>query len=66
MEFHIVGRDATCVFKKTKWISNSRGIAGALDWWCSNHNGGRPHQHLHLIEGIAKRAAAYPPRLVHA
>eukprot|EP00972_Heterocapsa_arctica_P098001 14459057-Heterocapsa_arctica.AAC.1 len=55
MELHIVGLDATCVLEKTKWITNSREIAGALDR-CRNHDGGPPHQHLHLIGGIAKRA----------
>jgi len=66
MEFHIPGRENSVVFKETKWVTNSRQIAKALDWWCGNKEGGVPHRHLHLVGGIAKRAAAYPPRLVRA
>lgn len=66
MQFHVDGRDESYVFKKTRWVTNSRTIAEALDQWCVNHTGGPPHRHLHLIGGIARQAAAYPPRLVHA
>ena len=53
--------------KRTKWVTNSPCLAKALDVRCSNALGTEPlHVHLHLINGLAKQAAKYPPKLVRA
>ena len=55
------------VYKKTRFVTNSRFLAELLDNWCKNEVQGKEvHRHLHLIGGIAKRAAAYPPKMVAA
>ena len=53
--------------KRTKWVTNSPVLAKTLDVRCSNELGTEPlHVHLHLINGLAKQAAKYPPKLVRA
>lgn len=55
------------VHKRSRWVTNCRFLAKALDQWCSNQTGSRPwHRHLTLVGGLAKLAAAYPPKLVSA
>ena len=61
------------VFKRTRWVTNSRVLASILDGRCSNQTGhgnrtgAEPeHRHLTLIGGCAAMAAVYPPRLVAA
>ena len=49
------------VKKDTKYITNSEEIAKVLDGCC---NGG--HRHVHLINGRAKFAQKYPPKMVAA
>lgn len=59
------GREEMLANKPTKYVTNSRVIAQALDRWCSNKLGITPfHQHVELVGGIAHFAAAYPPELV--
>ena len=47
--------------KETGWLTNSRELAELLGGECSNKA-----RHVHLIGGIAKQAARYPPALVKA
>ena len=55
------------VFKRTRWVTNSRVLASILDGRCSNQTGVEPeHRHLTLIGGCAAMAAVYPPKLVAA
>ena len=55
------------VRKETGWLTNSRELAQLLEGECSNKAGKDPwHRHVHLIGGIAKQAARYPPALVKA
>ena len=55
------------VRKETGWLTNSRELAELLEGECSNKAGKDPwHRHVHLIGGIAKQAARYPPALVKA
>ena len=52
------------VRKETGWLTNSRELAELLEGECSNKAGKHPwHRHVHLIGGIAKQAARYPPAL---
>ena len=53
------------VKKQTRWLTNSPVLAAALEGCCSNSQGKVWHRHVHLIDGRAKAAQVYPPRLVH-
>ena len=57
------------VRKETGWLTNSPELAATLGGHCSNFNnnsGARRewHRHVHLINGRARQAQVYPPRLV--
>ena len=55
------------VRKETGWMTNDAGLARVLQGVCSNESGKGPwHRHIHLIGGIARQAAVYPPQLVKA
>ena len=55
------------VRKETGWMTNHPGLAELLQTECTNETGGAPwHRHIHLIGGIARQAAQYPPKLVRA
>ncbi|CAK9017766.1 Retrovirus-related Pol polyprotein from transposon TNT 1-94 [Durusdinium trenchii] len=49
------------VRKETRYLTNSVAIAAALSGQC---NGG--HRHVHLVNGRARQAQKYPPRMVAA
>jgi len=66
LEVNAPGRGTGVCYKRTKWVTNSRKLAEALDGWCTNQTGGPYHVHMQLIGGIAHQAAAYPPKLVKA
>ena len=53
------------VKKQTRWLTNSPVLAEALTGCCSNNLGKSWHRHVHLIDGRAKGAQVYPPKLVH-
>ena len=50
--------------KQTRWLTNSPVLAEALTGCCSNSLGKTCHRHVHLIDGRAKGAQVYPPKLV--
>ena len=53
--------------KTTGWLTNSLYSAKALACFqCPNRQGFHVHDHLQLVDGKAKHAAAYPVRLVTA
>ena len=56
------------VRKDTGWLTNSPALRDILEGGCSNK--GKPvkdwHRHVHLINGRARAAQVYPPRLVRA
>ena len=55
------------VRKETGWMTNGEGLARVLKGVCSNESGKGPwHRRIHLIGGIARQAAVYPPQLVKA
>ena len=54
------------VRKETGWMTNSPVLAEILEGVCTNETGGPWHRHVHLIGGIARGAAVYPPKLVSA
>ena len=41
-------------------------LAEILKGECSNRKGKEQHKHVHLVGGIARQAALYPPRPVRA
>jgi len=48
------------IYKRTKWVTNSRVLAEALDRRCTNEVGGHKwHRHVSLLNGMAKFAGAY-------
>ena len=53
------------VYKPTKWVTNSKVWAEALDRRCSNISGPSFHRHLVTDGGMAKTASAYAPELVN-
>ena len=52
------------VKKMTKFVTNSRRLAEALDQRCRNQTGGPQHKHLVLIGNVASGAAKYSPEFV--
>ena len=55
------------VRKETGWMTNCEALAELLEGECSNQTGKAPwHRHVHLIGGLARQAAIYPPKLVKA
>ena len=55
------------VRKETGWMTNCDALAELLQGECSNQAGKAPwHRHVHLIGGLARQAAVYPPKLVKA
>lgn len=54
------------VYKMTRWLTNNRRIAQVLNGVCSNSKGKTWHRHVHLINGRARAAQVYPPKLVRA
>ncbi|CAK9049785.1 Retrovirus-related Pol polyprotein from transposon TNT 1-94 [Includes: Protease [Durusdinium trenchii] len=49
------------VRKETRYLTNSVAIAAALSGQCSGE-----HRHVHLVNGRARQAQKYPPRMVAA
>eukprot|EP00973_Karenia_brevis_P055673 7743342-Karenia_brevis.AAC.1 len=76
---HVVGRDM-CRFhmksadaqgegyvrKVTWWMTKSPELATVLNGRCSNDKGLTRHRHIHFINGRAKEARKYPPKLIEA
>ena len=55
------------VKKETGWLTNCKPLAELLEGECTNATGKAPwHRHIHLIGGLARQAAIYPPKLVKA
>ena len=64
MELDDGTQQTTRVYKRTKWLTNSRRLASLLDRWCSDQLGNGYHVHVHLVGGLAAQAAQYSPKLV--
>eukprot|EP00973_Karenia_brevis_P008707 1178042-Karenia_brevis.AAC.1 len=67
--FDMRSRDAQgegFVKKETRWMINSPELAEVLKGTCSNEKGLTWHRHVQLINGRAKEAKVYPPKLVEA
>ncbi len=63
-KWHMVAEDGEgvgYVRKETLWMTNSKILAEALGGQCAGE-----HRHVHLINGRARQAQVYPPRLVKA
>ena len=61
------GKEELLAKKPTKWVTNSRFLAKALDQWCANQLGhGLVHKHVELVGGIAHFASEYPLGLIQA
>jgi hypothetical protein len=58
------GAGTSYVRKSTDWVTNSPVLAAILEGECSNKFGW--HRHVHLLNGRARHAQVYPPRLVRA
>ena len=56
------------VEKQTGWLTNSPELANILNVQCSNKHAPKScwHRHVHLVNGRAKVAEQYPPKLVKA
>ena len=54
------------VRKGTGWMTNRPELAAILKGECSNYKRKEQHRHTHLVGGIARQAAVYPPKLVRA
>eukprot|EP00973_Karenia_brevis_P017154 2355852-Karenia_brevis.AAC.1 len=54
------------VKKETRWMTNSPELAEVLEGTCSNKEGLTWPRHVQLINGRAKEAKQYPPKLVEA
>jgi len=55
------------VRKETVWVTNSICLAETLQGVCKNVKAGREiHRHVHLINGRARAAQVYPPKMVKA
>ena len=53
------------VRKETRWLTNSPHLARTLSGVCSNSQVGKTwHRRVNLINGRARSAQVYPPRLV--
>ena len=52
------------VYKPTKWMSNSKALAQALDKRYSNRNEPPFHRHIVLNGGLAKMASTFAPEIV--
>ena len=48
------------VYKSTKWMTNSKALAEALEKRCSNSNEPPFHRHIVLNGGLAKMASVHP------
>ena len=53
------------VCKSTKWMTNSKALAEALEKRCSNSNEPPFHRHIVLNGGLAKMGTTYAPELVN-
>ena len=63
-KWHMVSEDnqgVGYVRKETKWLTNSEELANVLDGECDGS-----HRHVHLVNGRARSAQVYPPKLVAA
>ena len=60
------GQGEGSVKKETTWLTNSPILAQTLQGCCSNKEGKVWHRHVHLVDGRARAAQKYPPKLVHA
>ena len=63
-KWHMVAEDGEgvgYVRKETLWMTNSKILAEILEGQCDGE-----HRHVHLINGRARQAQIYPPRLVKA
>ena len=49
--------------KPTRMISSSLEVLRRIEARCSNELGGHQHRHVHLVQGRAKAAQAYPREL---
>ena len=47
--------------KETQWVTNSEEVAKIIEGRCNG-----THRHVHLINGRARHAQVYPPKLVSA
>ena len=65
MESHDL-HGAGLVLKMTQWVANSPRLASILQGVCSNSLGRTWHRHVNLINGRARAAQVYPPKLVKA
>ena len=52
------------VYKRTKWVTNSPGMARLLAQGCKSRSGSGYHVHIDLFNGVAKQAACHPPELI--
>ena len=58
-------RDRLCS-KRNKLADTREDLAELLQGECTNKTGGEWHMHIHLIGGISRAAAEYPPMSVKA
>jgi hypothetical protein len=54
------------VFRRAKWVTNSKVLAEILEVWSANQAGEPFYRQANLVGGLAAGAAAYPPKLVMA
>ena len=69
--WHMTSTDAqgeALVKKETGWLTNSYELANLLNVQCSNMLSDKScwHRHVHLVNGRAKIAEQYPPKLIRA
>ena len=55
------GQGVGFVKKETQWVTNSEEVAKIIEGRCNG-----THRHVHLINGRARHAQVYPPKLVSA
>ena len=63
-KWHMMSEDnqgAGFVKKETRWVTNSPEVAKIIEGKCSGS-----HRHVHLVNGRARHAQVYPPKLVSA
>ena len=64
-EARLPGNNTGYIYKPTKWVTNSKRLAQALDKECINKKtGNMMHRHTNLIGGVAHHAQTYAPKLV--
>ena len=60
------GLQGTSYVRKETGLDDKPSRTAILKGECSNRKGKDQHRHIHFVGGIARQAAAYPPRLVRA